>query len=243
MSITSNTGIDFPTEQLNRADKDVLINIIKQLTNKLSSVKSEVSEVKSEVSSLREDTDRVSKKVADTNGRVSDIREDTDRVSKKIADTNSRVSDLEENTDTDGSDASESDNSTDNPNGEHTQSTALEQVCALTDDESVEHLTANQSRARKVACRIDEYGKSVPAGVAITSSRMRDFLSGLEDKRIHRQTIQRVMDFLERLGDGEINKKETRSGKTVVVFSESVVSRVKDVVTGNENTTVTPTIL
>jgi chemotaxis regulatin CheY-phosphate phosphatase CheZ len=209
------TGIDFPTDSLVQADKSTLIQIIKQLTTELSDVK----------------------------GELSDVREDTDRVSKKIADTNKRVSELEENTNTDASQSSESDNDVSNSKGEHTQSTALEQVCALSEDESQEHLTANQSRARKVALRIKEYGKSVPAGVAITSSRMRDFLSGLEDKRIHRQTIQRVMDFLERLGDGHINKRETRGGKTVVVFSESVVSRVKDVVTGNQANHVTPTIL
>jgi chromosome segregation ATPase len=229
-------GIEIPNEQLNQADKSTLVSIINGLT-------SELSEVKSELADVREDTGRVSKKVANTKAELADVREDTDRVSKKVADTNSRVSELEENTNTDASQSSESDNDVSNSKGEHTQSTALEQVCALSEDESQEHLTANQSRARKVALRIKEYGKSVPAGVAITSSRMRDFLSGLEDKRIHRQTIQRVMDFLERLGDGHINKRETRGGKTVVVFSESVVSRVKDVVTGNQANHVTPTIL
>jgi chromosome segregation ATPase len=243
MSISTNSGISIPNDSLEQADKSTLIQIIKQLTSELSSVKSGLSEVKSEVSDIREDTDRVSKQVADTRGEVSEVREDVDRASKKIADTNARVSDLEENTNTDASQSSESDNDVSNSKDEHTQSTALEQVCALSEDESQEHLTANQSRARKVALRIKEYGKSVPAGVAITSSRMRDFLSGLEDKRIHRQTIQRVMDFLERLGDGHINKRETRGGKTVVVFSESVVSRVKDVVTGNQANHVTPTIL
>jgi DNA repair exonuclease SbcCD ATPase subunit len=236
MSISTNTGIDFPNGSLEQADKSTLIQIIKQLTTELSDVKGELSDA-------RDDTDRLSRKVAKTKAELSDVREDSDRLSKKLADTNSRVSELEENEDTDVSDTSESDNSTDNTSGSDGQSTALEQVCALSEDESKEHLTANQSRARKVARRINEYGKSVPAGVAITSSRMRDFLSGLEDKRIHRQTIQRVMDFLERLGDGHINKKETRGGKTVVVFSESVVERVKGVVTGNQANHVTPTIL
>ncbi len=234
MSSTTTTGMNFPTESLAQTDKDVLIQIIKQLTNKLSSVKSELADV-------REDSDRLSRKVANTKSELADVREDTDRVSKKIADTNKRVSELEENAD--GSDASESDNDVSNSNGSDGQCTALEQVCALTEDESKEHLTANQSRARKVACRIKEYGKSVPAGVAITSSRMRDILSGMEDKRVHRQTIQRVIDFLERFGDGHINKRQTRGGKTVVVFSETVVSRVKDVVTGNQSNHVTPTIL
>jgi hypothetical protein len=219
MSITSNTGMNFPTDSLEQADKSTLIQIINGLT-------SELSDVKSEMSSLREDVSTISRRNAETRKKQDE-----------------RITELEENADKDVSDTSKSDNSTDNCKGSDDESTALEQVCALSDDESREHLTANQSRAKKVACRIKEYGKSVPAGVAITSSRMRDMLSGMEDKRIHRQTIQRVMDFLERLGDGEINKKETRSGKTVVVFTESVVSRVKDVVTGSESTTVTPTIL
>jgi predicted nucleic acid-binding Zn-ribbon protein len=231
MSIRSNTGIQIPNDSLERANKSTLVSIIEQLTNKLSSVESELADV-------REDSDRLSRKVADTRGDVSDIREDTDRVSKKIADTNSRVSDLEDNTD--ASETSGSDNDVSNSNGEHTQSTALEQVCALSEEESQEHLTANQKRARKIARRINELGKSVPAGIAITSTRMRDILSGMEEKRVHRQTIQRVMDFLERFGDEHVNKKETKGGKTVVVFSESVV---KDVVTASENTTVTPTIL
>lgn len=44
--------------------------------------------------------------------------------------------------------------------------------------------------ARSIARRTVEYGKSVPAGIAITPTRIRDILSGLEDKRIHRQTVQ-----------------------------------------------------
>jgi len=219
MSITSNTGIDFPTEQLNQADKDVLINIIKQLTNKLSSVESEVS-------SLREDVSTISRRNAQTRKKQDE-----------------RITELEDNADTDASQSSESDNDESNTKGSDGQCTPLEQVCALSEDESREHLTANQSRARKVACRIKEYGKSVPAGVAITSSRMRDFLSGLEDKRIHRQTIQRVMDFLERLGDGHIDTKETRGGKKVTVFSETVVENITSVVTGETQDGVTPAII
>ena len=214
MSLSTNTGIDFPNGNLAQADKSTLISIIDKLASELSEVKS----------------------------RVSDVTEHTGRISKELAETNGRVSDLEENTNTGSSDASEPDKD-ESHKGSDDESTALEQVCALSDDESREHLTANQSRAKKVACRIDEYGKSVPAGIAITSSRLRDVLSGLEDKRIHRQTVQRVMGFLERFGGGHISQKQTRGGKTVVVFSESVVSRVKAVVTGNENPTVTPTIL
>ena len=243
MSIRTDTGIHIPTEQLNCANKSTLISIIDQLTTELSDVKGQLADI-------RQDTDRNSREIADSNSRlteveddIDDIHENGDRLWKVVADLRGDLADLQENTTTDASDASKSDNSTDNPNGQRTESTALEQVCALSEDESQEHLTANQSRARKIALRIHEYGKSVPAGVAIMSSRMRDILSGMEDKRIHRQTIQRVMDFLERFGDEHVNKKETRGKKTVVVFSQSMVSRIKAVVTGNENTTVTPTIL
>jgi hypothetical protein len=149
---------------------------------------------------------------------------------------------LEENTTTDGSDASESDNSTDNPNGSDGQS-ALEEVVGLPDDVAMNSLSANQKRARSIAKRVDKYGSSVPAGVAITSSRMRDILSGLEDKRVHRQTVQRVMDFLKRFGDGHIDTKETRGGKTVTVFSETIVESITSVVTGESREGVTPPII
>jgi len=72
---------------------------------------------------------------------------------------------------------------------------------------------------------------------------MRDILSGLEDKRVHRQTVQRVMDFLKRFGDGHIDTKETRGGKTVTVFSGTVVENITSVVTGSESSSVTPTII
>jgi hypothetical protein len=51
------------------------------------------------------------------------------------------------------------------------------------------------------------------------------------------------MDFLKRFGDGHIDTKETRGGKTVTVFSETVVENITSVVTEDENTTVTPAIL
>jgi chromosome segregation ATPase len=238
MSSTTTVGIDFPNDSLEQADKSTLIQIITELA-------SELSEVKAELSDLRQDTDRISKEVANTRGEVSDLRDDTDRVSKELAETNGRVSDLEEPTNTDVSQSSEGQSSPDESQGQgsDSQSTALEQVVGLPDDVAMNSLSANQKRARSIAKRVDEYGKSVPAGLAITSSRMRDVLSGLEDKRVHRQTVQRVMDFLRRFGDGHIDTKETRGGKTVTVFSETVVENITSVVTGDTRDGVTPTII
>jgi hypothetical protein len=120
---------------------------------------------------------------------------------------------------------------------------ANQKRAGLPDDVAMNSLSANQKRARSIAKRVDEYGKSVPAGLAITSSRMRDVLSGLEDKRVHRQTVQRVMDFLKRFGDGHIDTKETRGGKTVTVFSETVVESITSVVTGESRDGVTPALI
>jgi uncharacterized protein YoxC len=244
------TGIDFPNDSLEQADKSTLISIIETLAGELSSVKSEVSEVKSEVSSLREDSDRNSREIADTNGRVSeveddieDIHENVDRASKKIADTNGRVSDLEENTNTDGSDASESDNSTDNPNGKSGESTPLEQITSLPEHVADDNLTKNQQRARSVAMNIETYGRSCPAGVSLPFSRLRDVLTAQEDSRAHYQTVRRVAEFLSEFGSDGVDITETRGGKTVVVFREKLVDSLTDVVTSEDTTTASPVLI
>ena len=243
MNISTDTGIDFPTEQLNHADKSTLISVIETLAGELSSVKSELSDVKGEVSSLREDTDRVSKKVADTRGDVNDIREDTDRVSKKIADTNGRVSDLEENTNTDASDASGSGNSTDNPNAKSGESTPLEQIISLPEHVADDNLTKNQQRARSVAMNIETYGRSCPAGVSLPFSRLRDVLTAQEDSRAHYQTVRRVAEFLSEFGSDGVDITETRGGKTVVVFREKLVDSLTDVVTSEDTTAASPVLI
>jgi phage shock protein A len=249
MSSTTTAGIDdFPYEKLNQADKNTLISIIETLAGELSSVKSEVSEVKSEVSDIRQDSDRNSREIADTNGRVSeveddieDIHENVDRASKKIADTNGRVSDLEDNTD--ASDASESNDSTDNPNGKSGKSTPLEQICSLPEHVSDDNLTKNQQRARSVAMNIETYGRSCPAGVSLPFSRLRSVLTAQEDSRAHYQTVRRVAEFLSEFGEDGVRISETRGGKTVVVFTESVVKRLTDVVTSETTPTASPVLI
>jgi chromosome segregation ATPase len=252
MSINIDTGMNFPHDNLEQADKSTLISIIETLAGEVSSLKGEVSSLKGEVSDIRQDSDRTAKKVADTNGRVSevedevdDIHEDVDRAWKEIADTNSRVSDLEENVDTDASDASKSDNSTDNPKGESAQTShsALEQICSLPEHVADDNLTKNQQRARSVAMNIETYGRSVPAGVALSFSRLRSVLTAQEDSRAHYQTVRRVAEFLSEFGDDEVEITETRGGDTVVVFRERLVDSLTDVVTSEDTTTASPVLI
>ncbi|WP_193766684.1 hypothetical protein [Haloquadratum walsbyi] len=204
-------------------------DVIKQLISKIHEQHQTIDSLESEISDIR---DQLA------------TRAKSDAIDKKqISEQEERISELEDKTD--DSETSKDQSSTSDSEGEdtNTQSTALEQVVALPDDVATENLTSNQKRARSIARRIDEYGKSVPAGIAITSTRIRDILSGLEDKRIHRQTVQRVADFLKRFGDCEIDTKETRGGKDVVVFSESVVEDITSVVTGTKDLGVTPAII
>jgi chromosome segregation ATPase len=135
----------------------------------------------------------------------------------------------------------EADSSVDEPQSVDGETTALERVCGLPEHVVEDNLTANQQRARSVARRIEEYGRKVPAGVAITSSRIKRVLTAQEDTTIHRQTVSRVADFLERFGDGAVQIKETKGGKTTVVFDEQLVDAVTGVVTEQEASSVTPT--
>jgi hypothetical protein len=223
------SGDSSPTISCSDLDKNQLVALVQKKSEVIQDLQAEMQDLRDEISDIREQLATRAKE---------------DAIDKKqISEQEERISELEDKTDeTDGSQSSEEQASTDE-NESNDQSTALEQVCALPEETAMNSLSANQKRARSIARRIKDYGKSVPAGIAITSTRIRDILSGLEDKRVHRQTVQRVADFLKRFGDGEIDTKETRGGKDVVVFSESIVEAITSVVTGNKDPGVTPAII
>jgi chemotaxis regulatin CheY-phosphate phosphatase CheZ len=187
-------------------------------------------------------TDAVDKEIREKDEEIEELKEDLDaerdRRSAEIEGCHSRISNVKEDLD-----GGEADSSGDNPHSDGGETTALERICALPEHVVKDNLTSNQRRARSVARRIREYGKSVPAGVAITSSRIKRVLTAQEDTQIHRQTVSRVADFLERFGDGDVEIKETRGGKTTVVFDEQLVEDVTTVVTGQEESSVTPAVI
>ena len=216
-------GSKSPTTNCSDFTKNQLVAIVQKQSDIIQDLQDEISDIRDELATRAHRNAKTRKNISENDERLSDVEDELD--------------------DTDVSQSSEGQSSPDEGQGSDSQSTALEQVVGLPDDVAMNSLSANQKRARSIAKRIDEYGKSVPAGVAITSSRMRDILSGLEDKRVHRQTVQRVMDFLKRFGDGHIDTKETRGGKTVTVFSETVGENITSVVTGESRDGVTPTII
>jgi chromosome segregation ATPase len=166
---------------------------------------------------------------------------------KSRAELSSRVAtveqELDEMDDSASSQGGEAVSSEENPNTSGDQNTPLERICALPESVVEDNLTRNQSRARSIALRIGEYGKKVPAGIAIPSSRIRRVLTAQEDSTIHRQTVARVADFLKQFGDGDVKIKKTRSGEKTVVFSKELAKAVTSVVTPNEGSPVTQVVV
>lgn len=104
--------------------------------------------------------------------------------------------------------------------------TALEDIVQLPEHLAEENLSANQQRARFVARDAHEYTRSVPAGRAIKSSELRRVLSAGEDGTVYSQTVSRVIDYLDKLGDEDVKVSETQAGERVVVFTDKIVKRI-----------------
>ncbi|WP_144263718.1 hypothetical protein [Haloglomus irregulare] len=104
--------------------------------------------------------------------------------------------------------------------------TPLEDIIQIPEHLAEENLSANQQRARFVAKDIHEYSRSVPAGRVIKSSELRRVLSAGEDGTVYNQTVSRVIDYLDSLGDEDVKIRETQAGERVVVFTDEIVKRI-----------------
>ncbi|ERG93854.1 hypothetical protein [Haloquadratum walsbyi] len=221
-------------DTLRQVGKSAVEGIEQSLTNK----QAEIDEIREQVATQAKSNAEDRKKITQLEDSLAKHIESDAKVRKRLTKVENKVE-----TDTTNSSGEQSSQSEDNDEDATTPSsskaTSLEQVCALPENVAVENLTSNQKRARSIARRIKDYGKSVPAGIAITSTRIRDVLTAQEDKRVHRQTVQRVADFLKQFGDGGVDIKETRGGKTAVVFDDGLADDVTSVVTANEETAVT----
>lgn len=121
--------------------------------------------------------------------------------------------------------------------------TPLEDIVRIPEHLVKDSLTANQQRARFVAKDVHEYTQRVPAGRAIKSSELRRVLTASEDTTIYTQTVSRVIDFLDELGDDAVKVRESKQGERVIVFTEAFVERVRQYRRrdAGSNTVVTPT--
>jgi len=176
--------------------------------------------VETHLSELEQTTDEQQEELDELKEETSS---DIEHTGKRLAELNGRVAEVEETLDGGSADTNPTPQST-----QTTPQTPLEEICRLPQHVADDSLTSNQERARFVAKDIKQYGRSVPAGRAITSSDLRKVLSAKEEGSTHTQTVSRVMDFLERLGKDDVSIKETMGGKRTVVFTDEIVQRLKE---------------
>ncbi|WP_330631355.1 hypothetical protein [Halocatena halophila] len=108
------------------------------------------------------------------------------------------------------------------------QRTPLEQIVRL--PEEIIHkakLTANQRRARSIAMEIGELSTTVPKGMRLDSTTIKDQLKR-EYGSAHDQTVARVMAFLDRLGGERTEVVHTGKGKAVI-FDDWLARRLQSV--------------
>ena len=210
--------------------------------NEVGASEEVVEEIEQKGQQLTEEVDQLADQVDDNTETIDDERE---RRSAEVEGCHSRITRVSNEIEAVGAD-SEDTNPTPN-DGKTTIQTPIERVCRLDQELVGEELTNNQRRARFVAKDIADYGRKVPAGIAIKSSEIRRVLSAAsENTTIYSQTVSRVMDFLDRLGNDDVSIKTTQSGERTVVFSEEIVERLGQItndVTDNNRGAVTEAVV
>ena len=102
--------------------------------------------------------------------------------------------------------------------------TPLERIVALPEELVEQELTENQQRARFIAKDIREYASKAPAGRVIKAATMGRVLKAAFDTA-HTETINRVREFLDELGQDDV-KLVDRDNSKIIVFDESLVRRL-----------------
>ena len=104
--------------------------------------------------------------------------------------------------------------------------TPLEEIVRLPDQLAADQLTANQRRARFLTTGVREYTRRVPAGRSLKTSELRRVLAANEETTVHSETVNRVVGFLDELGQDAVRVTESKGGERVVVFTDAFVERV-----------------
>jgi hypothetical protein len=150
-----------------------------------------------------------------------------------VDDLDDRVKTLEsEDTNTDGSSGSPdtADDSESCRDDTPAPETPLEEVLQMPDRTASESLTANQQRARAIAADIEQYATYNHKfnNYSLTATQLRTVLTAQsDDGRVHHQTVKRVREFLDELGDSEVTVKRDRGGTTRLVFNAALVERIE----------------
>lgn len=232
MSTNTTEGIQsFPHDRERTASKivDSFVESTARLAEALDAPESVVSdfvEAGEELAGLVEETAHNSTQARErARANETEIAEARDESAKERAKIKQRVHALEENDEEAGS-VDENPTPEDEKTALHEPETPLEEVVQIPEHSAEENLSANQKRARFVARDVDDYTKSVPAGKAITSGELRRVLTAREESKVHTETVDRVISFLDDLGKDSVKVRETQAGERVVVFAEEFVRRI-----------------
>lgn len=139
-------------------------------------------------------------------------------IEEKTADLQARLDELRERL-TDG-DLSESES----PIIE--TETPLEDVVSLPESVVEAELSPNQQRARFLARDLREYADKAPAGWCLPAGQIGTVLKAALDVTPHSETIRRVIQILDDLGD-ETTTVRKRRGEKRIVSEEALVGRLE----------------
>jgi chromosome segregation ATPase len=203
-------------------------------SNQSCSTEDEIAQLQDAVKTLTQTVERQAERIDELEDRLDD--EQTQR-GKDDAELRGRITDAENRLD--AVEEEESTTEPPTPDGEKDSSpgtqTPLEQICSLPEEAVVSQLTANQRRARFVARDVDQYASKVPAGYSITSGEISTVLRAGTECDGRTQTVARVMDFLDRLGGGDV-KIVKRRGTKRIVFDEEIVKKLGEIEKQRDNT-------
>ncbi|MFC7076133.1 hypothetical protein [Haloarcula halophila] len=104
--------------------------------------------------------------------------------------------------------------------------TPLEDVVSLPEPVAESELSANQQRARFIASDVRDYADKAPAGWCLTAGQVGKVLKAGLDITPHSETVRRVIQILEDLGDDAATVRKRR-GEKRIVFDEDLVRRIE----------------
>jgi len=103
--------------------------------------------------------------------------------------------------------------------------TPLEDVVALPETIAESELTANQQRARFVASGITDYAGKSTGGWALRSSEVKKVLKAGTGCEGHDETVRRVIDVLDQLGDDTVRVAK-RNGERRIFVDDRAAKRL-----------------
>jgi|APHM01.1.fsa_nt_gi hypothetical protein len=231
MNINTSAGNESPVTAVvesNNPDTSDLAAVVETLVERVGELEAENERLRDELDDARDEIktnadriddnadeiDATQETVADANHDRARLRADVHELTETLTGTGTGGGDepTGETTDTDGPDAD----------------TPLGDVVTLPETVADTELTANVKRARDVAADVVDYGRSVPAGYAVTASELRTVLTALGDGEgeAYAQTVSRVIGHLDELGGDAVRVKETLDGERTVIFADEFVRRV-----------------